>query len=74
MSTGEDIMRQQTDGLFTVTEAAARLKVSKKTVLRWIEGGKLRGFKLGGGRLWRIKEAALESFLRAPGKHPGKSL
>jgi len=48
----------------TIREAADFLKVSRKTVLRWIENGRLKAFKLGGGRLWRIRERDLKRFIK----------
>jgi len=48
----------------TVNEIAAALKVERHTVIRWIESGKLRAFKPGGGRFWRIARADLQRFLK----------
>lgn len=47
---------------FRPDEVAARLKVSRKTVLGWLRKGKLAGYRLG--QQWRIPAAALEEFLR----------
>ena len=38
--------------LLTVTEAAAQLRVSRRTLLRWLQTGRLPGVKIG--RDWRI--------------------
>lgn len=49
--------------LKSIKEVADFLGVSRKTVLRWIRSGKLRAFKLGGGRFWRIRERDLKRFV-----------
>lgn len=48
--------------LLTPEEAAARLKISRVTVGDWLRSGKLKGVKVG--RLWRIRESDLETFLK----------
>ena len=50
------------DQLLTPEEAAARLKMSRLTIGDWLRSGKLRGVKVG--RLWRVRESDLESFLK----------
>jgi excisionase family DNA binding protein len=45
----------------TPQEIADRLKVSRKTVYRWIEGGKIRAIKFE--REYRISGSDLEAFL-----------
>jgi len=49
-------------GFFTPKEVAGILKVSPRTVERWIKEEKIKGIKVGG--LWRIPESALKEFLR----------
>jgi excisionase family DNA binding protein len=49
------------EDLYTVKEAAAKLKVSDRAVLDWLRAGKLRGLRAG--KAWRIKESDLEAFL-----------
>lgn len=49
--------------LYTVKEAAARLKVSPRAVLDWIRAGKLRAAKVG--KAWRLKESDIEAFFAA---------
>jgi excisionase family DNA binding protein len=49
--------------LWTLKEAAARLKVSVKTVKEWLYSGELKGYKAG--RQWRITPAAVQAFLEA---------
>jgi len=52
--------------LLTPVEAAERLSVSRKSILDWLRSGKLKGVKVG--KLWRIREADLEAFLKEPKK------
>jgi excisionase family DNA binding protein len=49
--------------LLTLKEAAARLKVTVKTVKEWLYSGELKGYKAG--RQWRITPAAIQAFLEA---------
>jgi excisionase family DNA binding protein len=52
--------------LLTVKDVCLTLRVTRNTVLRWVEAGELRAFKLGsGGRLWRVWEQDLQQFLKA---------
>lgn len=48
--------------LRTVDEAAAFLRVHRKTVLRHVKAGDLRGQQVGGR--WRLRQNDLEAFLR----------
>ena len=50
--------------LFTIKEVAGRLKVKRGVIVRWIAAGRLRAFKLGSGRLWRVRERDLKKFLK----------
>lgn len=47
---------------FTPEEVAEQLKVTRRSVYRWLHGGKLRGLRAGG--LWRICEEDIEAFLK----------
>jgi len=47
--------------LFTLKETAKILRVSERTILRYLKSGKLKASKLG---QWRIKESDLEKFLK----------
>ncbi len=47
--------------LLTPEQVAERLVVSPKTIRDWLRMGKLKGVRAG--RLWRIRQADLESFL-----------
>lgn len=46
--------------LFTIEEVAKILRVSTRSVTRYIESGKLKASKIG---MWRIKQSDLNSFL-----------
>lgn len=47
--------------LFVLKEAAQILRVSERTVMRYLKSGKLKASKVG---QWRIKESDLEKFLK----------
>ncbi len=47
----------------TVQEVQDLLEVSRGTIISWIRSGRLRAFKVGGGRLWRIRELDLKRFI-----------
>jgi len=49
------------DNLFTIKEVAKYLRVSERSVLRYIEAGRLQASRIG---QWRIKEKDLEKFLK----------
>jgi excisionase family DNA binding protein len=51
------------DKFLMVKEICGMLKVKRGTVIRWIRAGRMRAFKLGGGRLWRIRERDLKRFV-----------
>ncbi len=58
----------------TIDEVAERLKVSRRTVYRWIERGELPAYKLGPDRPgveWRIGEEDLIKFLEERRTQPG---
>ena len=46
--------------LLTLAETAKILRVSTRTILRYLKAGKLKGSKAG---QWRIKESDLDVFL-----------
>ena len=54
--------------IYTLKETCEALKVKRSQVLRWVYAGKLRAFKLGGGRLWRIRERDLARFVNGSPK------
>ena len=47
--------------MLTTIEAAARLKVHRETVLRWIRRGRVRGVKLS--RTWRVPASEVDRLL-----------
>ncbi len=47
--------------LLTIREVAKILRVSERSVLRYIESGRLRASRIG---QWRIKQSDLEEFLK----------
>jgi len=49
------------DKLLTLKEVAKYLRVSERSVLRYIEAGRLTASKVG---WWRIKQSDLNKFLR----------
>ncbi len=48
------------DKLLTIKEVADYLRVSERSVLRYIEAGRLHASKVG---WWRVKQSDLENFL-----------
>ena len=52
------------DDILTVQEVADYLKVSRTTVWRWCNEGKLAAFKIGRG--WRVHRTELQRFISAP--------
>lgn len=48
------------DKLLNIEEVAAVLRVSTRTVVRYIDSGRLRASKIG---VWRIKESDINRFL-----------
>ena len=49
----------------TIDEVAARLKVTRLTVRRWLQAGALNGTELGDRARCRIRETDLAAFLDA---------
>ncbi len=47
----------------TLPEVAERLKVSRRTIYRWIKSGELNAYQFG--REYRITESALKDYLEA---------
>lgn len=48
------------DKLLTIKEVADYLRVSERSVLRYIEAGRLKAIKVG---YWRVKESDLQNFI-----------
>lgn len=63
-------MTSNVDKLFTIEEVAKILRVSGRSVTRYIESGKLKASKIG---VWRIKESDLNSFLETTSNIKPKS-
>lgn len=53
-------MNKNVDKLLTIDEAAEILRVSTRSIVRYIESGRLVASKIG---VWRIKESDLKGFL-----------
>jgi len=53
-------MSDRIDKLLTIEEVADVLRVSTRTIIRYIESGKLKASKIG---VWRIKESDVHLFL-----------
>ena len=49
------------EAYYTLAEIAQGLKVSYRTVYRWVQAGKLSAYKLGSD--WRVAESDLQAFL-----------
>lgn len=54
-------MEGDTGEILTPKEIARKMKVSRKTVIRWIVSGELAGFRYG--RLYRVARSAFKKFL-----------
>lgn len=52
--------KEPTEKLLTIEEVAKILRVSTRSVTRYIESGKLKASKIG---VWRIKRSDLDNFL-----------
>ena len=51
------------EAYYTLAEIAQRLKVSYRTVYRWVQAKELSAYKLGSD--WRVAESDLQAFLDA---------
>jgi len=49
------------DRLLTIREVADYLRVSERSILRYIEAGRLKASKVG---WWRVKQSDLDDFLK----------
>lgn len=57
------------DTLITPSEVAAQLKLSRRTVIVWLQSGKLKGVKVGSR--WRVRQNDLEALLDNSQQGPG---
>jgi excisionase family DNA binding protein len=48
---------------YTVEESAAKLKISKYTVWKYIKSGQLKAAKIG--KIYRISESQLDEFMKS---------
>jgi len=53
-------MNNDINKLLNIEEVAKMLRVSTRTIIRYIESGKLKASKIG---VWRIKESDVHLFL-----------
>lgn len=51
---------------YTPEEAAAKLKIARRTMYLWLRTGKVKGKKLN--RMWRISETELNRLLEENGE------
>jgi chromosome partitioning protein len=58
--------------LLTTEEVAARLRVDRKTVQRWIQSGRLEGHRVG--KSYRVAESAVAALLRRSAMNPGPEI
>ena len=54
-------MPKSKDKLLTIREVANYLRVSERSVLRYIEAGRLKASKVG---WWRVMQSDLDDFLK----------
>lgn len=47
-----------------VRGAASRVRVSDSTILRELRGGRLRGYRVGGRKCWRLRPEDVDSWLK----------
>ena len=50
---------------YTTGEVARLCQVTKRTVIKWIDGGKLKGYTIPGSKHRRVSAENLQSFMRA---------
>lgn len=59
------IQRRAPRGSLTTGDVARICHVTKRTVIKWIDGGRLRGYRIPGSRHRRVAWDELRAFLRA---------
>ena len=57
----EEAKKMDANKIYDLSEVALSLKVSKRTILRYISQKKLKAFKVGNG--WRITGSQLDKFI-----------
>ena len=68
-------MNEQTgvpERLLTPDQVAERLSLSVLTVRAWLRSGRLPGVKPG-GRVWRVRDADLDEYIRGLTRVDGRS-
>ncbi len=55
---------KQTGKSYTTGEVARICQVTKRTVITWIDSGRLKGYQIPGSRHRRVSEASLRRFLK----------
>jgi len=55
--------KKKVEKIYNVKGVCALLSAPRVTVIRWINEGNLRAFKVRGGRLWRFRESEIQRFL-----------
>lgn len=63
-------MQRMEETYYTLQDVAERLKVSYRTVYRWVRAGDLPAYKLG--QDWRVEDSDLRKFLKARKAQPSK--
>lgn len=59
------------DDLLTVSDVAARLKVTDETVREWLRTNQMSGYNFGGRTGWRVPASEIERLLSSKtGKRP----
>ena len=51
------------DNLMTPEQVAEKLQVKRRTVISWLQHGKLQGVRVG--NLWRVKPEQVEQFIKS---------
>lgn len=60
--------------LLTVAEVAERLRLNPETVRRWLQTGKLHGFRAGGTKAgWRIPEGEMDRIMSQGNRTEGRA-
>jgi len=60
---GGIVKEREEEMLLTITEVAKELKVSRRTIKRWVQAGKLNAIRLS-PHIVRIEEQEIERFKR----------
>lgn len=59
---------QKIEPWFSVDEIAKHLRVSKETIYRWLEKGKIPAYRVG--KQWRFKATEVDAWVVQGGAHP----